>query len=143
MDTIKAGIMARNEIINLATSTVSDFAKANPKHIAEVKKDLRTMKSQKLGQHEAEIEKIKYVFVAMLIEMKKELERSTEKQQNINAEMLERILSTVKLQKPRTIEEVSELLANAVQSTTQISDEQMEDFQQFAEKFIEGFGEKF
>jgi len=74
--------------------------------------------------------------VLLLIEMKKELERSAEKQQNINAEMLERILATAKLQKPRTIEEVSELLANAVQSTTQMSDEQAEDFQQFAEKFI-------
>jgi hypothetical protein len=141
MDTIKAGVMARNEIINLATATLSDVAKENPKHIADVKKGLGTMKSHKLGQHEAEIEKIKSVFVAMLIEMKKELERSAEKQQNVNAEMLERILVTAKVQKPRTIEEVSELLANAVQSTTQISDEQAENFQQFAERFIKGFDE--
>jgi len=141
MNTIKAGIMARNEIINLATSTLSDFAKANPKHITEVKKDLLTIKSHKLGQHEAEIEKIKSVFVAMLIEMKKELERFTEKQPNVNAEMLGRILTTAKLQKPRTIEELSELLANAVQGTTQMSDEQAEDFQQFAERFINDFGE--
>jgi hypothetical protein len=78
----------------------------------------------------------------MLIEMKKELERSAEKQRNVSAEMLERILATAKLQKPRTIEEVSELLANTVQGATQMSDEQAEDFQQFAERFIKGFGEK-
>jgi len=52
-DTIKAGIMARNELIDFATSSLGDYAKDNPDKKIEIQNDIRLMKTSKLGEHEA------------------------------------------------------------------------------------------
>jgi len=136
MDSISVGIIARNDIINFATAQLSDFAKVNPNHIPEVKKDIRHMKPHKIGEHEAETEKIKSLFMVVLKEIKKETESTTKKHQNVNDEMLQRILSESKKQKPKTRGKVAELIANAIQQRANISDEQAEDFKQYAERFL-------
>ena len=56
-NSIADGIVARNDIINMATSTLVDFMKDNPEHKSEVQQDIRLLKSQKLGDHEAELDK--------------------------------------------------------------------------------------
>ena len=65
MDSISAGIMARNELMNLATSSLGDYIKDNPAQKNEVLKDIRLIKSSRLNEHEAEIEKIKTVFISI------------------------------------------------------------------------------
>jgi transcriptional regulator with XRE-family HTH domain len=70
-DTIAVGIATHNNMMDFATSTLGDFAKANPDDKAEIVSDARFFKSQKLGEHEAEIEKIKSTFLAILKDIKK------------------------------------------------------------------------
>lgn len=76
-NSIADGIAARNDIINMATSTLADFMKDNPKHKSEVQQDIRLLKSQKLGEHEAELDKIKNTFVAILKDIQKNIDRET------------------------------------------------------------------
>ena len=73
-DTAAKGITARNQLIEIATASLSDLMKEHPEHRAEVKQDLQFLNAQKMGEHEAEIEKIKNVFLAILRDIKKDME---------------------------------------------------------------------
>lgn len=88
-NSIADGIVARNDIINMATSTLADFMKDNPKHKSEVQQDIRLLKSQKLGDHEAELDKIKNTFVAILKDIQKNIDR--EPPQSVTAEMFQQM----------------------------------------------------
>ena len=41
----------------MATASLSDLMKEHPEHRAEAKQDLQLLNAQKMGEHEAEIEK--------------------------------------------------------------------------------------
>lgn len=56
-DTAAKGIMARNQLIELATASLSDLLKEHPEHRAEAKQGLQLLNAQKMGGHEAEIKK--------------------------------------------------------------------------------------
>ena len=62
-DTAAKGITARNQLIEMATASLSDLMKEHPEHRAEAKRDLQLLNAQKMGEHEAEIEKIKMCFL--------------------------------------------------------------------------------
>jgi len=68
--------------------------------------------------------------------MIRSIESTTKKHQNVNEETLQRILSESKKQNPKTRGEVAELIANAIQQMAHISDEQAEDFKQYAERVL-------
>ena len=74
MDTAAKGITARNQLIEMATASLSDLMKEHPEHRAEAKQDLQLLNAQKIGEHEAEIEKIKNVFLAILRDIKKDID---------------------------------------------------------------------
>ena len=69
-DTIANGIIGRNEIIDLATGSLTDLAKEDPSRKAEINEDTSFLKSQKIGTHEADIEKIKNIFMQILRDIK-------------------------------------------------------------------------
>ena len=73
-DTAAKGIMARNQLIEMVTASLSDLMKEHPEQRVEVRQDLQFLNAQKLGEHEAEIEKIKNVFLAILRDIKKDID---------------------------------------------------------------------
>ena len=95
-DTAARGIMARNQIINMATASLSDFVKEHPDKRAEVREDLQFMSAQKLGKHEAEIEKIKSVFLTILRDIKKDIDNGTQPTEVAAAAMLQGIQDEIK-----------------------------------------------
>mgnify|MGYP003295396530 CR=1 FL=1 len=58
-DTAARGVMARNQLIDMATASLSDLMKGRPEYRAEARQDMQFMNAQKMGKHEAEIEKIR------------------------------------------------------------------------------------
>lgn len=113
-NSISDGIVARNDIINMATSTLVDFMKDNPEHKSEVQQDIRLLKSQKLGNHEAELDKIKNTFVAILKDIQKNIDR--EFTQPITAEMFQQMkneLSDKPLNKITT-DDISSVVMNMI-----------------------------
>ena len=66
--------MARNQLIEMATTSLSDLMKERTEHRAETKQDLQLLNARKMGEHEAEIEKIKNVFLTILRDIKKEMD---------------------------------------------------------------------
>ena len=68
-DTIANGIMGRNEIMTRQRIT-HDLAKEDFARKAEINEDKSFLKSQKIGVHEADIEKIKNIFMQILRDIK-------------------------------------------------------------------------
>lgn len=69
-DTIAEGIMARNKVIDFAVDQLTDMMTAEPSKRKEIIKDKQFLSSQKLGANEADIEKIKIQFMAILRDIK-------------------------------------------------------------------------
>ena len=117
-DKSTAGIKARNEIIDIATATLSDFIKENPEHKAEAQEDMRLLKSHKLGEHEADTEKIKSTFLAILKDIKKDMDDEKTPGSAATAEFLqtmrEELQSAQQSPKDITAENVADMVMQMV-----------------------------
>ena len=74
-DTIAEGIMARNKVIDFAVNQLTDLMTAEPAKRKEIIKDKQFLSSQKLGANEADLEKIKIQFMAILRDVKSGIQR--------------------------------------------------------------------
>ena len=95
-DTAARGIAARNQIIDMATASLSDFVKDHPDKRAEVREDLQFMSAQKLGEHEADIEKIKSIFLSILRDIKKDIDSGKQPEKTATAAMLQGVQDEIK-----------------------------------------------
>ena len=113
-DTAASGIMARNQIIDMATASLSDFVKDHPDKRAEVREDLQFMSAQKLGKHEAEIEKIKSIFLSILRDIKKDIDSGKQTEKTATAAMIQAIQEEIRERDPKTLtkDEVTEIVVN-------------------------------
>ncbi|MCL2366801.1 MAG: helix-turn-helix domain-containing protein [Oscillospiraceae bacterium] len=140
-DNISTGIKARNEIINMATATLGDFVKTNPEYKPEAQADVRLLRSQKLGEHEAEIEKIKNVFLSILKDVKKSVDSSPSPATVATAEIMQQtraqLQSAVKNQKKFEPEDIAEIVTNMVGQQIPLDDASKELFVQLVKKVFE------
>ena len=102
-DTTAKGIMARNQIIEMATASLSDLMKEEPEHRAEAKQDLQLLNTQKMGEHEAEIDKIKYVFLAILRDILKDIDNEKPPGEAVTAAMFQAMQDALAEQKQSTL----------------------------------------
>ena len=79
--------MARNEMIDFMTDMADEWSMSRPKKQQEVQKDMLQLSAQKLCTHEAELEKIKNLFMKILRDVKKMDHRELPKQ-TMTASML-------------------------------------------------------
>ena len=76
--------------------------KEHPEHRAEARRNLQFLNAQKLGDREAEIEKIKSVFLTILRGIKKDIDSCKQPGETATAAMLQTAREAVKghLQEP-------------------------------------------
>lgn len=143
-DKSTAGIKARNEIIDIATATLGDFIKENPEHKAEAQEDMRLLKSYKLGEHEADTEKIKSTFLAILKDIKKDMDDEKTPGAAATADFLqtmrEELQSARQSPKSVTAEDVAAIVANMVGQVMPMDGESAELFKQLAVQLFEKNG---
>ena len=141
-DTAARGIMARNQLIEMATASLSDLMKENPEHRAEAKQDLQFLNAQKLGEHEAEIEKIKNVFLAILRDIKKDIDNGEQPGEVATAAMLQTMRDTLaeQQQEPVTMDDVAGMVAGQLGQLVPMNEETAEQFRQLAKKMMEQAG---
>ena len=141
-DTAARGIMARNQLIEMATASLSDLMKENPEHRAEAKQDLQFLNAQKLGEHEAEIEKIKNVFLAILRDIKKDIYNGEQPGEVATAAMLQTMRDTLaeQQQEPVTMDDVAGMVAGQLGQLVPMNEETAEQFRQLAKKMMEQAG---
>lgn len=141
-DTAAKGIMARNQLIEMATASLSDLMKEHPEHRAEAKQDLQFLNAQKLGEHEAEIEKIKNVFLAILRDIKKDIDNGEQPGEVATAAMLQTMRDTLaeQQQEPVTMDDVAGMVAGQLGQLVPMNEETAEQFRQLAKKMMEQAG---
>ena len=139
-NSLAAGIMTRNALIDMATATLGDFMKDNPEHKAEVVADAKYLRSQKLADNEAELEKIKSTFLAILKDIMKNIEDGKVPEQPATTEFLqtmrEQIQVAQKEQKPVGVDDVVGAMMGMVGQVTQLDGETASLFKQLAERVL-------
>ena len=120
-DSILPGTMARNDIIDIATAALGGFGKSNPEHSAEAYDDLRNIRTAKLGDHEAEKEKIRSTFMAMLNDIKKGFDEGKTPGTPATSEFLQDIWKQAQTaqqdKKPVTAEDMTAMVVEKVGQT--------------------------
>ena len=86
-NSLEIGNMARNEMIDFMTDMADEWSMSRPKKQQEVQKDMLQLSAQKLCTHEAELEKIKNLFMKILRDVKRLDHRELPKQ-TMTASML-------------------------------------------------------
>ena len=121
-DTAAKGITARNQLIEIATASLSDLMKEHPEHRAEAKQDLQLLNAQKMGEHEAEIEKIKKPGEAVTAAMFQAMRDALAEQK----------------QNPLSIDDVAAMVAGQIGQLTPMDEETADLFKQLAKKMMKG-----
>jgi len=134
--------MARNQLIEMATASLSDLMKEHPEHRAEAKQDLQFLNAQKLGEHEAELEKIKNVFLAILRDIKKDMDSGEQPGEVATAAMLQTMRDTLAGQhrEPVTMDDVAGIVAGQFGQLVPMDEETAEQFRQLAKKMMKQAG---
>ena len=136
-DTAAKGIMARNQLIELAT-----LYPEHPEHRAEAKQDLQLLNAQKMGEHEAEIEKIKNVFLAILRDIKKDMDNREQPGEAVTAAMFQTMQETMKdhQQELLSMDDVTAMIAGQIGKFLPMDEETAEQFRQLAKRMMEQVG---
>ena len=124
-DTISEGIMARNKVIDFAVDQLTDLMTAEPSKRKEIIKDKQFLSSQKLGANEADIEKIKIQFMAILRDIKSGMQKKEPTKTVATAEAVQMIRDALP-DKPAsdiTSTDVANAVAFYMGQTTNLTDE--------------------
>ena len=130
--------MARNQLIEMTTASLSDLMKEHPEHRAEAKQDLQLLNAQKMGEHEAEIEKIKNLFLAILRDIKKDIDNGEQPGEAVTAAMLQVMRNALAEQKqnPLSIDGVTAMITGQIGQLAPMDKETADLLQPLAEKMI-------
>lgn len=139
-DTAARGIMARNQLIEMATASLSDLIKEHPERREEAKQDLQFLNAQKVGEHKAEIEKIKNVFLAIL--RGKYMDSGEQPGEVATAAILQTMRDTMveQQQEPASMDDVAGMIAGQPEQFVPMDEETAEQFRQLAKKMMEQAG---
>ena len=120
-------------------ASLSDLMKEHPEHRAEARRDLQFLNAQKMGEHEAEIEKIKNVFLAILRDIKKDMDSGEQPGEAVTAAMFQTMQETMKnhQQEQLSMDDVTAMIAGQIGQLLPMDEETTEQFQQLAKKMME------
>lgn len=137
-DTVAHGIMARNQIIDLATEPLAELMNAEPSKRAEIIKDRSFLNSAKIQDNEADIEKIKNILMKMLRDIKKNMEDQQPTDAVATAEAVKGIRAALpdKPQSELTADDVSAAVAAYVGTVIPMNENSAELFQQFTKGLL-------
>ena len=97
------------------------------------------MNAQKMGEHEAEIEKIKNVFLAILRDIKKDMDNGEQPGEAVTAAMFQTMQDALVEQKqtPLTIDDVTKMVAGQIGQLVQMDEETSNQFRRLMKKIME------
>ena len=123
---------------------MSERMKEHPEHRAEARQDLQLLNAQKMGEHEAEIEKIKNVFLAILRDIKKNMDSGEQPGEAVTAAMFQTMQDALAEQKqePLSMDDVTAMIAGQIGQLLPMDEETTKQFQTLAKKMMEQANEQ-
>lgn len=141
--TIASGVMARNELIDLATEPLAALKSTPTANRAEVVKGLNFLRSSKMGANEADIEKIKNLFLSILRDIKKDFPNDPSGAA-ATAAAFQGIREALpdKPEAELTADDVSSAMAAYVGTVAPMDEESKALFQELAKRVLEQAGDR-
>lgn len=138
-NTVANGIMARNQIINLATEPLAELLSAEPSKRTELIKDISFLNSAKIQSNEADVEKIKNILMKIIRKIKEDITAQQPTGAIATAEAVKGIRATLpnKPQSELTIDDVSVAVAAYVGTMLPMDESTSELLQQLTKQMLE------
>ena len=131
------GFLTRNRMIDLATADISEYTKAHPAQAGEGRKDIRHLNAEKVTGTEADLEKLKSLFLRIMKDVK---EQYAEPVEDISSEEMRSQIQklhdeTVKRQDSVTAETVAGLTTEML-APLGLNEENLKMFQTLMENIL-------
>ena len=142
-NTIANGIMGRNALIDFATESLKDIIPTNPEQRIEIKKEVNFLNASKLSQNEADIEKIKAVFMGILRDIKSNIADNQPTGAIMTTEILQELftmLPNVPLSE-LTIDDIAEVVLTYTQTIVPLDENDSALSKYLIKKLIESLSE--
>jgi len=141
-DELALGVMGRNAFFDMATMMLDDYRKEHPENNAAVRENIRFVNAEKLGKHEIDIEKIKNTFLAILRDIKKEIDEDKTQNDTATAEFMQKVWEEILSLPPesRTPGDAVNMLIRAVETVAPIDSENKESCRQLVASMLKNFG---
>ena len=124
------GFLTRNSVIDLATTDISEYMKANPSQANDGRKDIRHLNAQKVTGTEADLEKLKSLFLRIMKDVKEEYaEPSTDISGEEMREQIQKLHDEAINQKKNLTEETIAGITTQMIASLGLSEENMQAFQ--------------
>lgn len=143
-DEVAMGIIGVNEMFGLATASLEDLRKEQPAKSADIRGGQRLLNAEKSSPHEADIEKIKNTFMAILRDIKKEIDSGDEPVGDTTSlDMLRQMQAELQdsMSEAVTEEEAASVLTQQLAQTGVFDDETMGMFKTIAQSAFERLSE--
>ncbi len=137
------GFLTRNSVIDLATADISEYMKTNPSHTNEGRKDIRQLNAQKITGTEADLEKLKSLFLRIMKDVKEEYaEPSSDISCEEMREQIHKLHDEVISQKKKLTEESMAGITTQMISSLGLSEENMQAFQELMVNILKDSGNR-
>ena len=138
-NTVANGIMAKNQIIDLATDPLAELMSADPSKRTEMIKDLSFLNSSKIQSNEADIEKIKNILMKIIRDVKENMAEEQPSGAVATAEAVKGIRAALpdKPQSELTADDVSTAITAYIGTMITMDENTSELFQQLAKQVLE------
>ena len=96
------------------------------------------MNAQKMGEHEAEIEKIKNMFLSILRDIKRDIDSGKQPGETVTAAMFQTMRDTLaeRKQEPLSMDDVTAMIAGQIGQLLPMDEETTKQFQALAKKMM-------
>jgi len=138
LGTVAYGIMARNQLIDLATEPLAELMSADPSKRTEIIKDMSFLNSAKIRSNEADTEKIKNILMKIIREIKEDIEAQLPTGTVATAEAVKGIRAALpdKPQSELTADDVSAAMAAYIETVLPMNENSAELFQQLTKELL-------
>lgn len=138
-NTVANSIMARNQIIDLATEPLAELLSTEPSKRTEIIKDISFLNSAKIQSNEADVEKIKNILMKIIREIKEDVTAQQPTGAIATAEAVKGIHAALpdKSQSELTIDEVSVAVAAYVEKVIPMDESTSALLQQLTKQMLE------
>jgi len=141
-DELALGVLGRNELFDIATAPPNHLRKEQPEKSADIREGIRFVNAQKFGKHELDIEKIKNTFLAILRDIKKDVDEDKTQNDTITADFFQKVREEIWSLPPerRTPEDAADVFIRLIEAVAPIDDTNKESFRQLAASILKNFG---
>ena len=128
-DEMAMGVMGRNELFGMATASLEDLRKEQPEKSGEIREATRFINAEKFGKHEIDIEKIKNTFMAILRDIKKDIDSGEPEATTVMTDMMQQIQALLPEKETATPENLAEVVTMQLAQSGIFDDSSMETLQ--------------